>query len=92
MSARIPARRPPTRPLSCHVCGSTDVAVTESQQMLRVRTNVVETGGGRPPRRRTARRLHADARCQNPACRHRFWSRHPDALARSRAKDAAADG
>lgn len=33
-------------------------------------------------------RLHADVRCRR--CGHEWWSRHSDALRRSRAEDAAA--
>jgi hypothetical protein len=66
-------RQKPSRPLTCHRCGSRAVRVSESAQM--------RLGGGSP-------RLHADVRCAK--CKGQWWSRHPDAIAQSRALDKAA--
>lgn len=69
-------RQAPTRPLSCHSCGSPRVTVSDKQQRLR--------RGGRT-------RLAAGVRCAG-ACRREWWSTHPDALRMSRVADAAASG
>lgn len=68
-----PAKRAkPTRPLSCHACGSADVRVSESAQYRQSHGE---------------RRLHADVRCENPRCRRQWWSTHPAAIAESRRLD-----
>lgn len=80
-------RGKPTRPFACYECGTKQTpTVTDAQQMLSVPTRMIVMEEDGSYHRISAKRLHASVRCKH--CGHEWWSRHPEALELSRAKDA----